>query len=62
MVFVDTDHKPLGSIMRESLLSAPKRLQRMLLRFQKFDLEVTYKKGIEMQMADPLSRAYRSHW
>lgn len=50
-VFVDTDHKPLESIMKKSLLSAPKRLQRMLLCLQKFDL-------IEMHMADPLSRAY----
>lgn len=57
-VFVDTDHKPLESIMKKSLLSAPKRLQRMLLRLQKFDLEVTYRKGIEMHIADPLSRAY----
>lgn len=57
-VFVDTDHKPLESIMRKSLLSAPKRLQRMPLRLQKFDLEVSYRKGVEMHRADPLSRAY----
>ena len=44
--------------MKKSLLSAPKRLQRMLLRLQTFDLEVTYRKGIEMHMADPLSQAY----
>ena len=56
--FIDTDHKPLESIMKKSLLSAPKRLQRMLLRLQKFDLEVSYRKGTEMHMADPLSRAY----
>ena len=31
----------------------------MLLRLQKFDLEVTYKKGTEMVLADTLSRAYR---
>ena len=33
-VFIDTDHKPLESIMK-SLLSAPKQLQRMLLRLQR---------------------------
>ena len=44
--------------MKKSLLSAPKRLQTMLLRLQKFDLEVSYRKGTEMHMADPLSRAY----
>ena len=57
-VLVDTDHKPLESIMKKGLLSAPKRLQRMLLRLQKFDVEVTYKKGTELYIADTLSRAY----
>ena len=31
----------------------------MLLRLQKFDLEVTCKKGTEMVLADTLSRAYK---
>ena len=58
---IQTDHKPLESIFRKSLLSAPKRLQRMLLRLQKFDLHVSYKKGSEMYLADTLSRAFRMH-
>ena len=58
-VHVETDHKPLESIFKKSLISAPKRLQRMLLRLQKFDLFVSYKKGSEMVLADTLSRAYR---
>ena len=58
-VMIQTDHKPLESIFCKSLLSAPKRLQRMLLRLQKFDLQVSYKKGTEMYLADTLSRAYR---
>ena len=44
--------------MKKSLLSAPKLLQKMLLRLQKFDLDVSYRKGTEIHMADPLSRAY----
>ncbi|PFX23629.1 Retrovirus-related Pol polyprotein from transposon 17.6 [Stylophora pistillata] len=56
---IQTDHKPLESIFRKSLHSAPKRLQRMLLRLQKFDLQVSYKKGTEMYLADTLSKAYR---
>jgi len=56
--FIDTDHKPLESIMKKSLSSAPKRLQRMLLRLQKFDLEISYRNGTEMHLADQLSRAY----
>ena len=54
-VRIQTDHRPLESIFRKSLLSAPKRLQRMLLRLQKFDLQVSYKKGTEMYLADTLS-------
>lgn len=58
-VKVESDHKPLESIFKKSLTSAPKRLQRMLLRLQKFDLDVSYKRGTEMVLADTLSRAYR---
>ena len=35
------------------------RLQRMLLRLQQYDLQVTYKKGTELYVADTLSRAYQ---
>ena len=56
-VIVESDHKPLESILKKSLLSAPKRLQRMMLRLQKFELEVVYKKGPLMFMADTLNRA-----
>ena len=54
-IFIDTDHQPLESIMKKSRLSAPRRLQRILLHLQKFDLDVSYTKGKEMHMADPLS-------
>ena len=30
----------------------------MLLRLQRYDLEITYKRGKEMYLADALSRAY----
>ena len=57
-VTVESDHKPLEIICKKSLLSAPKRLQRMQLRLQKFDFTVEYKKGTKMYLADTLSRAY----
>ena len=44
--------------MKKYLLDAPKRLQRMLLGLQKFDLEVVYKKGTELYIADTLSMAF----
>ena len=58
IVHVETDHKPLEAIMQKQLYSAPSRLQRMLLRLQKFNLKVRYKKGKEMFLADTLSRAH----
>lgn len=57
-VFVESDHKPLEIIHKKPLISAPKRLQRMFLRLQKYDLEITYKPGKEMYVADALSRAH----
>ena len=59
-VLVESDHKPLEAIFKKSLLNAPKRLQRMLLRLQRYEFEVSYKKGTSLLMADPLSRAYLS--
>ena len=55
---VETDHKPLVPIFQKSLHSAPKRLQRMLLRLQKYNLYVKYLPGSQMYIADMLSRAY----
>ena len=57
-VFVESDHKPLEIIHKKPLISAPKRLQRMFLRLQKYDLEINYKPGKEMFVADALSRAH----
>ena len=55
---VESDHKPLVPIFQKSLHSAPKRLQRMLLRLQKYNLHVKYLPGSQMYIADMLSRAY----
>lgn len=53
---VESDHKPLETIMRKPLMKAPPRLQRILLRIQPYAPKVTYKKGKELHMADYLSR------
>ena len=55
---METDHKPLKFILKKSILSAPKRLQRMMLWLQKYDHDVTYKKGTHMYLADTLSRVH----
>ena len=43
-VEVETDHKPLVSIMMKSLTSAPPQLQRILLRLQ-YEITMKYKLG-----------------
>ena len=55
---VETDHKPYVPIFQRSIHSAPKRLQRMLLRLQRYNLNVAYLPGSQMYIADMLSRAY----
>ena len=56
-VIVETDHKPLGSIFRKPLNDAPPRLQRMLLKLTKYDLDVRYVPGKQQVISDCLSRA-----
>ena len=59
-VLGESDHKSLEAIFKKSLLSAPKRFQRMFLRLQRNEFEVSYKRGTSLLLADPLSRAYVS--
>ena len=55
---VHTDHKPPEAIFMKPLHRAPKRLQGMLIRLQKYDLVVQCEKGNKMFLADTLSRAF----
>lgn len=57
LVTVHTDHKPLVMIYKKALHATPKRLQRMLLGLQRYDLQLEYIRGSEMYIADTLSRA-----
>jgi hypothetical protein len=41
---VHTDHQPLETITKEPLNKAPARLQKMLMRLQRYRFNVTYKK------------------
>ena len=54
-----SDHKPLESIMKKALANAPKRLQGMMMRLQKYDINLIYVPGKHLLLADTLSRAYR---
>ena len=54
---VISDHRPLESIFKKTLLNAPKRLQRILMNLSSYDLEVVWQPGTSMLLADQLSRA-----
>ena len=59
-VVVDADHKPLETIFGKSLATAPRRLQKMFMRLQSYNLDIRYKKGSEMYLADTLSISSKS--
>ena len=58
-ITVETDHQPLVSILNKPLHKAPLHLQRMMIVLQRYDINIVYKKGKELYVADTLSRAYQ---
>ena len=54
---VQNDHKPLESIFRKSITSCPLRIQRFMLRLQKYNFTLEHASGTTMKVADALSRA-----
>ncbi|KAK3744055.1 hypothetical protein QZH41_000989 [Actinostola sp. cb2023] len=58
LVKVQSDHKPLEAILKKPLSRAPQRLQGMMMRLQRYVVEVHYERGTNMLIADMLSRAY----
>ena len=57
-VHVQSDRKPLESILKKPLYRAPKRLQAMMMRLQRYDLIISYVSGKLLYLADTLSRAF----
>ena len=57
-ITVQTDHKPLVSIMQKPLHTLSTRMQRMRMRLQNYDLSVIHRSGKNMHIADALSRAH----
>lgn len=55
---VETDHKPLESIVNKDINKISCRLQRMVLKLLKYNIEVRYVPGHKMFIADYLSRHY----
>lgn len=56
-VIVETDHKPLVSLFKKPLFKIPARLQRFMLRLQAYNIDVNYKPGKYLFIADTLSRS-----
>ena len=57
-VTVESDAKPLSSIAKKPLSSAPLRLQRILLQLQRYDLDIKHVSGRDIPLADTLSRKF----
>ena len=53
----ETDHKPLISIIKKNLSDMSPRIQRLMMKLQRYDFELTYTPGKHIVMADTLSRA-----
>ena len=55
-ITVQSDHQPLQSIWKKSIVSASPRLQRLLLRLAHYNLNIEFLRGKENVIADALSR------
>lgn len=56
-VRVENDHKPLETILHKPLNAIPKRLQGMMMRMHRYNVQLKYVPGPSMIVADTLSRA-----
>jgi hypothetical protein len=57
-VSVINDHKPLSSILKKPLSQIPRRLQNLMIRISRYDIEFQWVQGKRLEIADYLSRAY----
>ena len=57
-VLVVNDHKPLATIVRKPLCQAPPRLQRLLMRANRYRFRFQWIQGCNLQAADYFSRVH----
>ena len=55
-VLIVNDHKPLATIVRKPLCQAPQRLQRLLMRANRYSFRFQWIQGSNLQAADYFSR------
>ncbi|KAL1264137.1 hypothetical protein QQF64_004492 [Cirrhinus molitorella] len=53
----ETDHKPLIAIIKKNLNEMSPRIQRLMMKLQRYDFELIYTPGKYIVLADALSRA-----
>lgn len=53
---VESDHKPLESIMKKPLAAVPPKLQGMILHLQRYDFTIIHRPGKDIPVADTLCR------
>lgn len=54
---VETDHRPLVAIIKKNLNEMSPRIQRLMMKMQRYDFELVYTPGKHLYLADALSRA-----
>ena len=54
-IHVITDHKPLVSLLKKSLVACSSRLSRLMLQIVDFSLKILYQPGRKMVISDALS-------
>ena len=57
VVDLETDHKPLVSIVKKNLCDMSPRIQCMMMKIQRYDFKLSYTPGKLLVVADTLSRA-----
>lgn len=57
-VTIQNDHKPLERILIKPLSQAPKRLQDIIMKLFRYDIEFQFVRGSDLVIADALSRDY----
>ena len=60
-VTIESDHKPLETLFKKTIHTAPMRIQRMMLRMQPYTFKLVYKQGSDIGLADCLSRLPIQH-
>ena len=55
-ITVESDHKPLEIILKKPLFSAPKRLQGIIMRLQRYNIEVVYTMKVALSSGHSIAR------